>query len=261
MPRGAPSATATAGFPRADRLEKDGVGVVIDKFRVMAKEAGRDPADPADQHLPRARQDRRAALLPGDRHRPRHLHPAGGERRQAHAHHRSLGRAEASAGRLTDGARSSACRSASRCIAAWAKSWDKSYRESDASSPAEADRLGFDSIWASEHHGEDDGYCPSPVVACAALAVAAPHCRIGQAVALAPLHGHPLRLAEDLSVVDNLSRRPGRDRAGAGLSPRRVRDVRLALCARARAPSRSRWTSWAWPGAASASTTRAASTR
>src|SRR5215475_7215371 len=31
-------------IPRADRLEKDGVGVVIEKFRVMAKEAGRDPA-------------------------------------------------------------------------------------------------------------------------------------------------------------------------------------------------------------------------
>jgi probable F420-dependent oxidoreductase len=31
-------------IPRADRLEKDGVGVVIDKFRVLAKEAGRDPA-------------------------------------------------------------------------------------------------------------------------------------------------------------------------------------------------------------------------
>jgi probable F420-dependent oxidoreductase len=30
-------------IPRADRLEKGGVGVVIDKFRVMAKEAGRDP--------------------------------------------------------------------------------------------------------------------------------------------------------------------------------------------------------------------------
>ena len=31
-------------IPRADRLEKDGVGVVIDKFRAMATEAGRDPA-------------------------------------------------------------------------------------------------------------------------------------------------------------------------------------------------------------------------
>jgi probable F420-dependent oxidoreductase len=31
-------------IPRADRLEKDGVGVVIDRFRAMAAEAGRDPA-------------------------------------------------------------------------------------------------------------------------------------------------------------------------------------------------------------------------
>jgi probable F420-dependent oxidoreductase len=31
-------------IPRADRLEKDGVGVIIDQFRAMAKDAGRDPA-------------------------------------------------------------------------------------------------------------------------------------------------------------------------------------------------------------------------
>jgi alkanesulfonate monooxygenase SsuD/methylene tetrahydromethanopterin reductase-like flavin-dependent oxidoreductase (luciferase family) len=93
------------------------------------------------------------------------------------------------------------------------ESWDSSYRES-IELAGEANRLGFDSIWASEHHGEADGYCPSPVVACAALAVAAPNCRIGQAVALAPLHGHPLRLAEDLSVLDNLS--GGRVEIGLG---------------------------------------------
>lgn len=91
--------------------------------------------------------------------------------------------------------------------------YDKAYREG-LELAAEASRLGIDSIWASEHHGEPDGYCPSPVVACAALAVAAPHCRIGQAVALAPLHGHPMRLAEDLSVVDNLS--GGRVEIGLG---------------------------------------------
>ncbi|CAN5923131.1 hypothetical protein BH11PSE3_BH11PSE3_12710 [soil metagenome] len=93
------------------------------------------------------------------------------------------------------------------------EAWDASYREG-LELAREADRLGFESIWASEHHGEADGYCPSPVVACAALAVAAPRCRIGQAVALAPLHGHPLRLAEDLSVVDNLS--GGRIEIGLG---------------------------------------------
>ena len=91
--------------------------------------------------------------------------------------------------------------------------YDKAYREA-IELAAEANRLGFHSIWASEHHGEADGYCPSPVVACAALAVAAPNCRIGQAVALAPLHGHPMRMAEDLSVVDNLS--GGRIEIGLG---------------------------------------------
>lgn len=91
--------------------------------------------------------------------------------------------------------------------------YDKAYREG-LELAAEASRLGYHSIWASEHHGEADGYCPSPVVACAALAVAAPNCRIGQAIALAPLHGHPMRLAEDLSVVDNLS--GGRVEIGLG---------------------------------------------
>src|ERR1700704_5948848 len=91
--------------------------------------------------------------------------------------------------------------------------WDKSYREA-IELAGEASRLGFDSIWVSEHHGEADGYCPSPVVAGAALAVAAPNCRIGQAIALAPLHGHPLRLAEDLAVLDNLS--GGRVEIGLG---------------------------------------------
>ena len=100
--------------------------------------------------------------------------------------------------------------------------YDKAYREA-IELAAEANRLGFASIWASEHHGEADGYCPSPVVACAALAVAAPRCRIGQAVALAPLHGHPMRLAEDragaqdpvLGVAANALGQPASAPAGA----------------------------------------------
>jgi alkanesulfonate monooxygenase SsuD/methylene tetrahydromethanopterin reductase-like flavin-dependent oxidoreductase (luciferase family) len=91
--------------------------------------------------------------------------------------------------------------------------WDTTYRES-LELAAEASRLGVESIWVAEHHGEADGYCPSPVVAGAALAIAAPRCRIGQGVALAPLQGHPLRLAEDLAVLDNLS--GGRVEIGLG---------------------------------------------
>lgn len=79
---------------------------------------------------------------------------------------------------------------------------------------AEASRLGLDSIWVSEHHGEADGYCPSPIVAGASLAIAAPACLIGQAIAIAPLYGHPMRLAEDLAVLDNMS--GGRAEIGLG---------------------------------------------
>ena len=91
--------------------------------------------------------------------------------------------------------------------------WDTVYREA-LELAAEASRLGFESIWVSEHHGEEDGYCPSPVVAGAALAAAAPRCRIGQGIAIAPLQGHPLKLAEDLAVLDNLS--GGRAEIGFG---------------------------------------------
>lgn len=79
---------------------------------------------------------------------------------------------------------------------------------------AEASRLGIDDIWVSQHHGEEDGYCPSPIVAGAALAAAAPTCAIGQNIAIAPLYGHPLKLAEDLAVLDNLS--GGRLQIGVG---------------------------------------------
>ena len=32
-------------IPRADRIEKDGIGAILDKFRMLAKESGRDPAE------------------------------------------------------------------------------------------------------------------------------------------------------------------------------------------------------------------------
>jgi alkanesulfonate monooxygenase SsuD/methylene tetrahydromethanopterin reductase-like flavin-dependent oxidoreductase (luciferase family) len=67
----------------------------------------------------------------------------------------------------------------------------------------EAERLGFDSVWLSEHHFAADGYLPSPTVVLGALAVATDRIRLGTAV-LAPLY-HPLRLAEDAAVIDQLS--------------------------------------------------------
>jgi alkanesulfonate monooxygenase SsuD/methylene tetrahydromethanopterin reductase-like flavin-dependent oxidoreductase (luciferase family) len=63
----------------------------------------------------------------------------------------------------------------------------------------------FTSVVLSEHHGVPDGYCPSPIVV--AGAVAARTSRIGLMIAaiVLPLHD-PLRVAEDLAVLDILSR-------------------------------------------------------
>jgi alkanesulfonate monooxygenase SsuD/methylene tetrahydromethanopterin reductase-like flavin-dependent oxidoreductase (luciferase family) len=67
-----------------------------------------------------------------------------------------------------------------------------------------ADRLGAVALILSEHHGSDDGYLPSPLPLAAAVAARTANIRINLAALVASFHD-PLRLAEDIAVVDLIS--------------------------------------------------------
>jgi len=68
-----------------------------------------------------------------------------------------------------------------------------------------ADRNGFSAIWVPERHFVDfGGLYPNPSVMAAALAVHTERIAIRAGSVVVPLH-HPVRIAEDWSVVDNLS--------------------------------------------------------
>ncbi len=68
-----------------------------------------------------------------------------------------------------------------------------------------ADGLGCISIAVSEHHGSADGYLPSPLPMIAAMAARTTNVRFAVAALIAPFYD-PLRVAEDMVVLDNLSR-------------------------------------------------------
>jgi natural product biosynthesis luciferase-like monooxygenase protein len=68
-----------------------------------------------------------------------------------------------------------------------------------------ADELGFSAIWTPERHfNEFGGLYPSPAVLGAAIAGITKSIEIRAGSVVLPLH-HPVRVAEDWAVVDNLS--------------------------------------------------------
>jgi alkanesulfonate monooxygenase SsuD/methylene tetrahydromethanopterin reductase-like flavin-dependent oxidoreductase (luciferase family) len=68
-----------------------------------------------------------------------------------------------------------------------------------------ADKQGcFDTVALGEHHGSADGFNPSPLIFAAALAARTSNIRIHVNALLLPLHD-PVRIAEDVAVLDNIS--------------------------------------------------------
>ena len=80
-----------------------------------------------------------------------------------------------------------------------------------------AEQLGYESVWLSEHHVTDEGYLPSVFPMLAAVAARTERMRLGTSILLGPFQ-HPIRFAEDVAVIDQLS--GGRLEIGIGLGYR-----------------------------------------
>ena len=68
-----------------------------------------------------------------------------------------------------------------------------------------SEKLGFDSVWLTEHHYADYGISSAPSVLLATVAAQTERVKLGMAVWVLPFH-HPLRLAEETATLDILSR-------------------------------------------------------
>ena len=75
------------------------------------------------------------------------------------------------------------------------------------------DRLGMDAIWLSEHHFDGNSVYADPLMFAAALAMRTTRAALGFAVIQTSLY-HPIHLAEQLSLLDHLSK--GRLLVGLG---------------------------------------------
>lgn len=67
-----------------------------------------------------------------------------------------------------------------------------------------AEELGFDSVWLEEHHAVTNHYWPSPLQALAGFATRTSRLRLGTDIIVGAFY-HPVRLAEDVAVLDVMS--------------------------------------------------------
>jgi alkanesulfonate monooxygenase SsuD/methylene tetrahydromethanopterin reductase-like flavin-dependent oxidoreductase (luciferase family) len=67
-----------------------------------------------------------------------------------------------------------------------------------------AEELGFDSVWMEEHHAVVDHYWPSPITVLAGFATRTSRMILGTDILVAPFY-HPVRLAEDVAMLDVMS--------------------------------------------------------
>jgi len=81
-----------------------------------------------------------------------------------------------------------------------------------------ADEAGFTGYYIAEHHGSDLCMAPNQEMFVAAASQITSNIRMGPMVKLLPLH-HPVRLIEDLCIVDNLTNGRVDFGVGRGVAP------------------------------------------
>ena len=118
-----------------------------------------------------------------------------------------------------------------------------------------SERLGFDSVWLTEHHYADYGISSAPSVLLATVAARTERVKLGMAVWVLPFH-NPLRLAEETATLDILSRRATDRRAGAREPAARVPGARRQPGREPDPDGGGRRRPAAWPGPRSGSPSR-----
>ena len=91
-----------------------------------------------------------------------------------------------------------------------------------------AEELGFDSFWLGEHHFYWYGTCASPPMVIAALGQRTKKIRLGPAISVLPFH-HPLIVAEEYALADNLCGGRLNFAIGSGFSPLEYRTFGMSM--------------------------------
>ena len=78
------------------------------------------------------------------------------------------------------------------------------YYEESLEEVTRAEALGFDSVWMEEHHSVANHYWPSPLTVLAGFATRTSRVTLGTDIAVGAFH-HPVRLAEDVAMLDVMS--------------------------------------------------------
>ncbi len=87
-----------------------------------------------------------------------------------------------------------------------------------------ADKHAFTAVSGEEHHLAATGWLPSPLILAAAVAGRTRRVRISINALIVPLYD-PIRLAEDIAVLDNLAQGRFSFVAGMGYRPEEYRAV------------------------------------